>query len=122
MCIRDSSHLFLGLPLGLVSSGLHSHLFLDTLPSSILARCPHYLNLAASILFNIAITPPSSLILSFLCLSLLVFSIIALKTYIFADCILLSSLVVVLHVSAPYSKIGVNTPSKITLFTSTLIY
>src|SRR5678815_1155100 len=79
-----SLHLFRGLPLGLTPSGLHLHLLLATLSSCILSRCPHHLSLAASTLFIMGFTPTLSLTVSFLTLSLLVFPITVLNTFISA--------------------------------------
>src|SRR5678816_1132180 len=98
---NDSLHLFLGLPLSLLPSGIHSHRFLASLSSCILSRCPHHLILATSILLTIGVTPTSLLTLSFLILSFLVFPIIALNIFISVACILLSCLLVCLLYTSP---------------------
>ena len=103
-----SIHLVLGLPNGLFPMGLHVKYFLGYQTSGILLTCPNHCSVLFSMNCNRGVTPRSSLIFTFLTLSLLETPLISLNTLISAACILDSVLVVNAHVSQPYVKTGLN--------------
>jgi len=99
-----SIHVFLGRPLFLLSSGIHSIINFGILSSGILLTWPYHCSLffcMMSMMSSCPFTPIISFIRSFFVLSILDFLADLLNTSISVDKILFISLVGICHTSAP---------------------